>query len=579
MADADQVVGIDATISLIEQLGKAFFELEALKDAAEDKVQWVEIEEHFRHLEAMMKKKFEELEVREEEFKDKESETRTVLAEREAAVAAKEQDLLDRIQELKDAAVAAIGEARANHPQASLESIDFGDSKESQVSSSLGDTNALHTASEENSPHKTGENAEGVAGEVKPRPELTQFCEQMDAKGLLNFTMENQKNIPAIRAELSVALESATEPGRLVLASLEGFYPLDDTTQEGDKGDAALRGMRQSCLMFMEAMATLLARPDPGADHLLNPEIKQQAKAIADEWKPKLAGAGVDATNGNSLEAEAFLQLLATFRIASEFDEEELCELVLAVAQQRRAPELCRSLGLTHKMPGVIEALINSGQQIDAVQFVHAFQLTESFPLVPLLKTYLKELRRNSQGKSGSLGGAAGEQIDVNAQELGALKTVIRCVEKYKLEADYPLDPLQRRVEQLEKSKPDKKRFFGEFGKKQQFKKPRANRGFHGFRAPAAAPAPVPPAAAAGRQAPPVYGERAAYAGVSERYPPNTYDYQAPSQSTYGQQVFDQRSYYYPQDERVAATTYNAASSTYGSYVGSGMQSSHQPYM
>ncbi|KAA8531615.1 hypothetical protein F0562_006324 [Nyssa sinensis] len=557
MADADQVVGIDATTTLIEQLGKAFLELEAHKDAAEDK------------------------KLGSEKFKDKESETCTSLAEREAVVAAKEQDLLDRIQELKDAAVAAIVEARANHPPLSLEPNDYGDSKESKVSSSLGDSNALLTAPEENSPHKAGENAEGVAGEVKPRPELTQFCEQMDAKGLLNFTMENQKIIHAIRAELCVALESATEPGRLVLASLEGFYPLDDTTQEGDKRNAALQGMRQSCLMFMEVMATLLARPDPGADHLLNPEIKQQAKAIADEWKPKLAGAGIDATNGYSLEAEAFLQLLATFRIASEFDEEELCKLVLAVSHQRRAPELCRSLGLTHKMPGFIEALISSGRQIDAVHFIHAFQLTESFPLVPLLKTYLKELRRNSQGKGSNLGGAAGEQNDVNAQELAALKAVIRCVQEYKLEAEYPLDPLERRVEQLDKSKPDKRRF-GEFAKKQQFKKPRANRGFHGFRAPAATPIP----AASGRQAPSVFGERAAYAGMSERYAhagPNPYDYQAPSQPTYGQQVFDQRSYYYPQDERVTAT-YNAAAappppSNYGSYMGSGMQSSHQPYM
>ena len=40
----------------------------------------------------------------------------------------------------------------------------------------------------------------------------------------------------------------------------------------------------------------------------------------------------------------------------------------------------------------------------------------------------------------------------MNAQELGALKAVIRCVEEYKLETDYPLDPLQKRVAQLERS-------------------------------------------------------------------------------------------------------------------------------
>ncbi|KAE9449656.1 hypothetical protein C3L33_18448, partial [Rhododendron williamsianum] len=399
MADKDQVVGIETIAPLIEQLGKAFLELEAHNAVSEDNVQWSEIEEYFRHLETTIKKKFEELELKEKELKEKESGTNAFLAERESVVVAKEQDLLDRIQELKDAAVAAIAEALAKYQPQLSEAID-GDFKETKVSSSLDDTNTLLIdAPEEYSPIKAGENAEGDEV-VEPRPELTQFCEQMDAKGLLSYTLEKKNDIKTLRAELSVALESATEPGNLVLASLEGFYP---PTQEGDKNDDdALQGMRQSCIMFMEAMATLLTRAD---DNVLSPEIKQQAKAIADEWKPKLAAA-----NGNSLEAEAFLQLLATFRIASEFDEEELCKLVLlAVAHQRRAPELCRSLGLTDQMPGFVEELVQSGRQIDAVHFAHAFKLTESFPLVPLLKTYLKDLRRNSQGKPG--GGGTGAMV------------------------------------------------------------------------------------------------------------------------------------------------------------------------
>ncbi|XVF15476.1 hypothetical protein REPUB_Repub09cG0156800 [Reevesia pubescens] len=143
-------------------------------------------------------------------------------------------------------------------------------------------------------------------------------------------------------------------------------------------------------------MTAFLARIDPSADHLLNPKTKQQAKAIADKWKPKLSNAGSDATNGNSLEAEAFLQLFATFRIGSEFDEEELCKLFVVVAHCRQALELYRSIGLTQKMPDVVELLIKSGRQIDVELFIHAFQPTESFPPMPFLKTYLKDLRRNS---------------------------------------------------------------------------------------------------------------------------------------------------------------------------------------
>lgn len=51
---------------------------------------------------------------------------------------------------------------------------------------------------------------------------------------------------------------------------------------------------------------------------------------------------------------------------------------------------------------GVVETLIERGRLIDAVHFIHAFDLSEAFPPIPLLKTYLKEIRRNSQG-NGSI--------------------------------------------------------------------------------------------------------------------------------------------------------------------------------
>ncbi|XP_044469701.1 disease resistance-like protein DSC1 [Mangifera indica] len=66
------------------------------------------------------------------------------------------------------------------------------------------------------------------------------------------------------------------------------------------------------------------------------------------------------------------------------------------------------------------------------------------------------------------------DAIDVNAQELAALKAVVSCVQEYRLEPDNPLDPLQKRIEQLERLKSDKKRG-GDFGRRQHSKKQRAN--------------------------------------------------------------------------------------------------------
>lgn len=582
MDDTEKVVYInltsssELTSSLLEQLGKAFVELEAHKVASTRDVLWKDVEEHFHHMESMMKKKLEELEAKEKVFAERESHKRMLTAEKETAVVAKEQDLLDKIQELKDAAVATIAEARANHIAVSAELASGVDADGNQVSDSNDDENAQEE-----------ENAEGMEMEVNSRAELTQFCEQMDSKGLLKFITENLKNLSVMKnlkklsdvckEQLAVVLGSATEPARLVLEALEGFFPSKETTQEGDEKDAATTtsGMLQSCILLMEALSSFLSKAESGADNFLNPEIKQHSLSIANEWKPKLVGeSNDDADNVNSLEAEGFLRLLATFRIGSEFDQDELCKYVLAVAHHRQATELCHFLGLTQKIPGLVDTLISSGRPIDAVHFIHAFQLVEVFPTVPLLKAYLKELRRNSQGN-----GHAAVQNECNARELDALRAVIECVEEYKLEAAYgPLDTLHKRVAQLQKSvRVDRKRTGETVIKKLEPKKPRANGEFQGSR---------PRSSGGGRQGPPSKTERVSYTGLQERYPPPpaapgaAYNYAV---SPYAAQATTQRPYYYAEGTRprepytaaAAVATAAAAAPSYGAY----MQPSTHPYM
>ena len=53
---------------------------------------------------------------------------------------------------------------------------------------------------------------------------------------------------------------------------------------------------------------------------------------------------------------------------------------------------------------GVVESLVNSGRrQIEGVNLAYAFELTDRFSPVPLLKAYLKEVRKVSQVKAGSM--------------------------------------------------------------------------------------------------------------------------------------------------------------------------------
>lgn len=69
-------------------------------------------------------------------------------------------------------------------------------------------------------------------------------------------------------------------------------------------------------------------------------------------------------------------------------------------------------------------------------------------------------------------------QNDATMKELAALKAVLKCIEEYELESQYPSMPLQKRVVQLEKAKSDRKR--AAVAVKAQTKRPRASNGAGG---------------------------------------------------------------------------------------------------
>ncbi|KAL2652703.1 hypothetical protein R1flu_020831 [Riccia fluitans] len=330
-----------------------------------------------------------------------------------------------------------------------------------------------------------------VVPEVRVRPQLKSLCENMDGDGLRKYIVDHRKDVGALRAELPSALQCAIDPARLVLSALDGYHHPEPGTiasnQGADKKESGASANRRACILLLECLAVVLADPVLGADHPVVPSnIKESAKEVADQWRSKMTIHG-DASSGNSLDAQAFLQLLATFGIASEYNDDELCKLVTAVARRRQSPALCRSLGLSAKIPDVVDRLAKEGKQIEALSFAHSFGIMDRVQPVPLLKAYLKEARKTAQNilKNGNSSAAA--QNDATMKELGALKAVLKCIEEYQLESQYPSGPLTKRVAQLEKAKSDRKR--AAVAVKAQTKRPRASGGTGaGYGAASAAP-------------------------------------------------------------------------------------------
>ncbi|WOH01909.1 hypothetical protein DCAR_0521295 [Daucus carota subsp. sativus] len=470
MEDTQSVATLlEATTSKIQQLQKAFAELESHR-AVTLNMKWKQLEEHFHGLEKSLKNRFNELKDQEKEYEEKTIKAQEILVKREADVMAKEKALLERLQKKRDAAVFAVANVVTKRKKARVEPFVF--TSDDQGMGQFDDGRPPDIVAPPKKLDDLKKFCQNKNVEVKSFPQLVHLCKENDSAGLHKFISDNRKNLAAIKEEIPIAFQAAVDPASLVLDSLQGFYNIKLANLDGKK-DSNLLGIRRTCIMLMECLSLLIVNLSlESVSYVISDNVKNRAKAIAEEWKPKLNDLDVDASNGNSLEAHAFLQLLATFGINSDFDQEILSKLIPMVSRRHQTAELCRSLGLSDKMPGVIDVLVSNGRQIDAVNLAFAFELTETYSPVSLLKSYLANAARVSSPVK-SPNSTLTVQIEVNERELTALKAVIKCIEEHKLQEQYPLDPLQKQVAQLEKAKADKKRV-SEVSKPQP-KRPRAS--------------------------------------------------------------------------------------------------------
>ncbi|KAF9590704.1 hypothetical protein IFM89_036828 [Coptis chinensis] len=284
-------------------------------------------------------------------------------------------------------------------------------------------------------------------------PELKKYCVNNDGIGLRTYILNNRKELVSIRDELKFALELASDPGKLVIDAMKGFYPQNNNnnnnnSSKGDK-DGELAALRRTCLLLLEQLMSVVK--DKGEEFSV--QVKESAKKLGIEWKGKVSG-GSD----SPLEPLAFLQLLASYGLGSEFDSSEVLDLAVSIARRKQAIDLLRALRMPDKIPDFIQKLTSNGKQLEAVKFVYAFELVDKFPPVPLLKDYFKQSKKVAQEIRNKGNHSVQSLNEATAKELAAVKAIIKCIEEHNLESQYPRGILDKRVEQLEKQKASKKR-------------------------------------------------------------------------------------------------------------------------
>lgn len=291
---------------------------------------------------------------------------------------------------------------------------------------------------------------------------LKSLCRRMDSSGLLKFIISRRKESVSLRTEICRAIWEAVDPSRLVLDAVDEFL-----AQKREK--VGVTDKRWACgllvqAIFPEGSGNNGKKAAAGPVHAR--KVVERAAGVVERWKE-------DFRDGELGPAEAvmFLQMMFGFGLSSRFDQDFLRKLVMDYASRRDMARLAACLGFGEKMEDIIAELVKSGKEIEAVYFASESGLTEKFPPVSLLKSHLRNSKRNSTtiSKNGKYSNSAMEES--NNLELNSIKAIIKCVEDHKLESEFSVDNLRKRATQLEKVKVERKKSSAAINSKPQNKR------------------------------------------------------------------------------------------------------------
>ncbi|KAL7591579.1 hypothetical protein Lser_V15G33789 [Lactuca serriola] len=372
---------------------------------------WKELTDHFTSLEQNLLKKSDAIK---DKIKTLETQTKTSLnslEERETTIENSVSIAIRKVEEAMKAAAAAVGTSK----------------------------------SEDAEDNPEVEDSEGLLLRLKS------FCVKMDSLGFWGFISSRKKEMDVMRATIPIALAECVDPARFVLEAISEVFPVD-------KRPDCVNDLGWACVLMLESLIPVMIDPILGHSRaFVTPSVKKTAKEIAETWKESLDERG-GIENVKAPEVHTFLQHLVTFGIVKDEDFDLYRKLVVGSAWRKQMPKLAVSLGLGDQMPDMIEELISRGQQVDAVHFTHEVGLVERFPPVSLLKAFLKDAKKAATSIMEDPNNSGRAQHLAARKEQSALRVVIKCIEEYKLEAEFPPENLKKRLQQLEKVKIEKKR-------------------------------------------------------------------------------------------------------------------------
>ncbi|XP_021771815.1 FRIGIDA-like protein 4a [Chenopodium quinoa] len=252
----------------------------------------------------------------------------------------------------------------------------------------------------------------------EPKPvaccEIQLLCRNMDTYGMRSYLIKlHCKDIYNMRDDISESLQLSPDPAKLVFNVIQSFYELVES-------ESTLRQPYIACCTTLSGALLLL-------NTSVTPHLKDDAMKFSIKWRDFFAKQGYI----HRLDTFAFLQFLATYDLAQSYDANELFSHLRAFFTESEAllsgqgVYLCQILGLEKKIPGMLNLYmhlhlkfsrtdgftpdkthllkeVNKEEKLQAVVYICAFKLEDTFPPVPLLKGHLEFVQKREMVKKGS---------------------------------------------------------------------------------------------------------------------------------------------------------------------------------
>ncbi|KAL9262888.1 FRIGIDA-like protein [Drosera capensis] len=274
---------------------------------------------------------------------------------------------------------------------------------------------------------------------TNPTSELIQICLNMDSKGLGNWVV-NYCEMGSCDFALGFVemLKDAPNPARLVIDAIEGGLGLGQ------------------CRFLWEGLI--------GIEGLrIEEEVKEKARRVGAALMENVRRNG----EGDVMEVMDVMRFLGGFRIGEVVGKGEVVEFVdELVCRFRKVPrpglvhDIWRLLGvMDHE---IFQGLVSMGKPAHALRLIYQLKLSETCPPVPLLKSYLQDLRYHSKETcqkaktlvtSGEITIEQASKLMAAAfhEELHGYEVVINLIIAYNLGTTYPIEEARYRLQMLRK--------------------------------------------------------------------------------------------------------------------------------